>query len=248
VDVPKHFGGEDRVGRRNADSPIARPLRSIRRCSSCSSTPRREGSFELSAGVPLSPHSRSRNAVLRHQLAILRRKAGRPRFRRIDCVLIAAASRLLPRDRWSSFLVAPQTLLRWHRELVRKKWTYRRRRALGRPPLDPRVRDLVLRLGRENPGWGCVRIQGELRSACASGPPRSARSSGARGFRRPLGATAPGGASSCGVKKLDRRSDIAIRSSADLKSDSPDAPPLNAGTPPSCSSAGLTECQPVPLD
>jgi len=63
------------------------------------------------------------NAVLRHQLAVLRRRAGRARFRRIDRVLISAASRLLPRDRWSSFLVTSQTLLRWHRELVRKKWT-----------------------------------------------------------------------------------------------------------------------------
>jgi len=46
---------------------------------------------------------------------------------------------------------------------VRKKWTYRKRRTLGRPPLEPAIRDLVIRLGRENPRWGCVRIQGELR-------------------------------------------------------------------------------------
>jgi len=103
------------------------------------------------------------NAVLRHQLAVLRRKAGRPRFRRMDRVLIAAGSRMLPRDRWSCLLVTPQTLLRWHRELVRRKWTFRRRGRLGRPPLDPEIKDLVVRLGRENPGWGCVRIQGELR-------------------------------------------------------------------------------------
>lgn len=102
------------------------------------------------------------NAVLRHQLAVLRRKAGRPRFRRLDRVLLTAASRLLPRDRWSLFLLTPQTLLRWHRELVRRKWTYRRRRRVGRPPLDPEIRDLVVRLGRENPRWGCIRIRGEL--------------------------------------------------------------------------------------
>ena len=60
------------------------------------------------------------------------------------------------------FLVSPQTLLRWHRELVRRKWRYDRR-SPGRPPLDPELRELVLRLGRENPRWGCVRIQGELR-------------------------------------------------------------------------------------
>jgi hypothetical protein len=90
-------------------------------------------------------------------------KGRAPRFRRLDRVLIAAASCLLPRDRWSLFLVTPQTLLRWHRELVRKKWTYRMRRTPGRPPLDPAISDLVVRFARENPRWGCVRIQGELR-------------------------------------------------------------------------------------
>ncbi len=102
------------------------------------------------------------NAVLRHQLAVLRRTAKRPRLRRRDRLLLAAASRLLPRERWSLFLVSPQTLVRWHRELVRRKWTYRHR-GPGRPRVDPEVRGLVLRLGRENPRWGSVRIQGELR-------------------------------------------------------------------------------------
>jgi len=102
------------------------------------------------------------NAVLRHQLAVLRRTVERPRLRRRDRVLLAAASTLLPRERWSVFLVSPQTLLRWHRELVKKKWSYRRRSA-GRPPLDRGLGDMVLRLGRENPQWGCLRIQGELR-------------------------------------------------------------------------------------
>jgi putative transposase len=77
-------------------------------------------------------------------------------------MLLAAASRLLRRERWSVFVVSPQTLVRWHRELVARKWTFRRR-SPGRPPLDPARRGLVLRLGRENPSWGCVRIQGELR-------------------------------------------------------------------------------------
>jgi putative transposase len=85
----------------------------------------------------------------------------RPRLRRRDKLFLAAASRMLPRHRWSSFLVSPQTLLRWHRELVRRKWTYRRS-AGGRPPIAEDVRDLILRLGRENPRWGCVRIKGEL--------------------------------------------------------------------------------------
>jgi putative transposase len=102
------------------------------------------------------------NAVLRHQLAVLRRTVERPPLRRRDRVLLASASTLLARERWSVFLATPQTLLRWHRELVRKKWSFRRRSA-GRPPLGPEVRALVLRLGRENPRWGCLRIQGELR-------------------------------------------------------------------------------------
>jgi putative transposase len=102
------------------------------------------------------------NAVLRHQLSVLRRRVRRPAFGRRDRLLLTAASGLLPRDRWPVFLVSPQTLLRWHRELVRRKWGYRRRSS-GRPPLDPSVRELVVRLGRENPSWGCVRIQGELR-------------------------------------------------------------------------------------
>ncbi len=102
------------------------------------------------------------NAVLRHQLCVLRRTAKRPPLERRDRLLLAAASRLEPRDRWAVFLVSPQTLLRWHRELVRRKWSYRHR-SPGRPPLDPAVRDLVLRFARENPRWGCVRIQGELR-------------------------------------------------------------------------------------
>ena len=92
-------------------------------------------------------------AVLRHQLRVLRRQASRPQLRPIDRAFLAAAARLLPRDRWSSFLVTPQTLLRWHRELVRRKWTYRGAK-IGRPPIDPELRAIVVRLARENPRWG----------------------------------------------------------------------------------------------
>jgi hypothetical protein len=59
-------------------------------------------------------------------------------------------------------VVRPETLLRWHRELVAKKWTYKRRGRPGRPPVDAEVRDLIVRLGRENPRWGYQRIRGEL--------------------------------------------------------------------------------------
>src|SRR5680860_1689017 len=100
--------------------------------------------------------------VLRHQLRVLQRRVQHPRLNRLDRVLLAAASRALTRSSWSSFLVRPETLLRWHRELVRKKWTYRRRGHPGRPPIEPEVRDLIVRLGRENPRWGYQRIRGEL--------------------------------------------------------------------------------------
>jgi hypothetical protein len=100
--------------------------------------------------------------VLRHQLKVLRRRTGRPKLRPFDRAFLAAASRNLPRDRWSSF-VTPQTLLRWYRELVRRKWTCGRNKSPGRPPIDPKVVDLVFRLARENPRWRCVRISGELR-------------------------------------------------------------------------------------
>jgi transposase InsO family protein len=100
--------------------------------------------------------------VLRHQLMVLKRQVGRPRLRHRDRVFMAAISRVLPRARWSSFVVSPQTLLRWHRELVRRKWTYARRSAGGRPPISDEVRELILRMGRDNPRWGCVRIRGEL--------------------------------------------------------------------------------------
>jgi putative transposase len=101
--------------------------------------------------------------VLRQQLRVLRRKTGRPKLTAADRVLLAAASRVLPRQRWASLLVTPQTLLRWHRTLVRRKWTYGRERTPGRPPIDSEVVALVLRLARENARWGCVRICGELR-------------------------------------------------------------------------------------
>jgi putative transposase len=101
--------------------------------------------------------------VLRHQLRVLQRTSGPLKLRAIDRVLLAAASRVIPRDRWVAFLVTPVTLLRWHRELVRRKWTDRRTGRPGRPPIDAAIRELILRLARENPRWGCVRIEGELR-------------------------------------------------------------------------------------
>ena len=99
--------------------------------------------------------------VLRHELAILRRQVSRPQLTDADRVFLAAASRLLGRRRWSVFVVRPETLLRWHRRLVARHWTYAHQ-SPGRPPIDPYVRALILRLARENPRWGYLGIQGEL--------------------------------------------------------------------------------------
>jgi putative transposase len=99
--------------------------------------------------------------VLRHQLVLLGRQRRRPSLRPADRALLAALARLLPAERRHGLVVRPQTLLRWHRELVRRKWA-QPQRAAGRPPVDRRVRELVLRLARENPRWGYPRIAGEL--------------------------------------------------------------------------------------
>jgi putative transposase len=99
--------------------------------------------------------------VLRHQLQVLERQVARPQLGATDRALLAAFSRALPRSAWSSFLVRPATVLRWHRELVARRWTYSHRRP-GRPGTPVGVRELVLRLARENAGWGYRRIQGDL--------------------------------------------------------------------------------------
>src|SRR3954454_19483516 len=99
--------------------------------------------------------------VLRHQLAVLHRQHPRPRLRAADRAFLAVLARILPPRRRHGLIVTPQTLLRWHRELVRRKWAQPRPKP-GRPPLERRVRQLVLRLGRENPRWGYARIAGEL--------------------------------------------------------------------------------------
>ncbi len=99
--------------------------------------------------------------VLRHELQVLRRQVACPRLQAADRAVLAALSQVLPRARRRSFLVQPATLLRWHRELVRRRWTYRRQPP-GRPPLAAQTRQLVLRLAAENPTWGYKRIHGEL--------------------------------------------------------------------------------------
>jgi hypothetical protein len=88
---------------------------------------------------------------------------GHPReLQPADRFLLAAASRLRPRTSWRSFVVTPTTLLRWHRRLMTRRWTHPG--LAGRPPIGGEIRDVVLRLARENPRWGYKRIAGDLRA------------------------------------------------------------------------------------
>ncbi|WP_297550794.1 helix-turn-helix domain-containing protein [Amycolatopsis sp.] len=105
--------------------------------------------------------------ILRHQLAVAQRRD--PRLARkptwADRAWLALLASLLPRRQISQLrlIVTPRTLLRWHRDLLRRSWARRSRpRRPGRPPTHHKIRALVLRLTRENPNWGYRRLHGEL--------------------------------------------------------------------------------------
>jgi putative transposase len=99
--------------------------------------------------------------TLRHEVAVLRRGNPKPRIGWADRALLATLARILPTALRAHRIVTPGTLLRWHRRMVTKKWT--QPKVPGRPPLAGELAELIVQLAKDNPSWGVVRIQGELR-------------------------------------------------------------------------------------
>jgi hypothetical protein len=119
--------------------------------------------------VLLGHSSRSKDIeilILRHQLAVLRRQVARPRLSWAGRAVVTALAGLLPKTGRLGMLVTPGTLLRWHADLVKRRWTHQRQRP-GRPPTRPAVRQLVLRLAAENPPGATGASPGNWRGLAA---------------------------------------------------------------------------------
>lgn len=101
--------------------------------------------------------------ALRRQVQVLERQIKRVHWTAGDRMIMAALRRHLTQSAWAGLLVRPETVLGWHRALVRRKWaSYRCRPRRGRPPISRECRDLITRMAKENPGWGYFRIRGEM--------------------------------------------------------------------------------------
>ena len=120
----------------------------------------------LSLSVLLARRDLSKDVevlVLRHENTVLRRQVSRVHYRPVDRALLAALSRLVPRQRWVEiFPVTLATLVAWHRRLVSRKWDYTARRQPGCPATTAASKKLIIRTATENPTWGHRRVQGEL--------------------------------------------------------------------------------------
>jgi putative transposase len=102
--------------------------------------------------------------ALRHQLLVLQRQINRPQFTNTDRTILALLGSAISRVRHRNafLIVKPETVLRWHRQQIARHWTQPPNKPRGRPPIDPHLRRLTLRIARENPTWGYRRIHGEL--------------------------------------------------------------------------------------
>jgi putative transposase len=100
--------------------------------------------------------------LLRQQLRLYERQAKQPRPSRWEKVLLASLASKVPDLSRVCLVFTPTTLLRWHREIIQRKWTFDNAPKLGRPPTSPMCLELIVRLARENPAWGYGKLQGEL--------------------------------------------------------------------------------------